>query len=875
MNLVDLALAQPPGEREAYLRSACAGDFPLFDQVWHYVRWEERMAGFLLEPLYSVESAELAFDPGELLDGRFRIMRQVGEGGMGVVYEAADEKLGRRIAVKCAKSGFRKRLPPEVRHASEISHPNVCKIFEIHTAKTDRGEIDFFTMEFLEGETLTERLRSGKLPEPEARAIARQLSAGLAAAHRSQVIHGDLKSNNVILTKEATGGLRAVITDFGLASRTIRGGGPANRSASGVSGGTPDYMAPELWKGGKASAASDIYALGVICYEMLSGMRLDQPDAPWERRLSRKAPRVHPKWDRVIARCLEAEPSRRYRSPEEVGEALAPRSRTTWLAAAAAVALAAVTGLATYRSSAVPPRIVRLALLPFQTGAGTSALGKSLRDETVERLHKVKGSREMRLDVIPPGLVEQNKADTPEKAIRILGASHVFTVTMEGDGSRIRIRAAISDSGSLQLRQWEADFESDERRFIPSALAGIVTAALHLAPAAAPTAVNAAAAADFSAGVEMARRDDRLDGAIPLLVRAVSADADSPLTHARLAQALLLKYHLTGEGRLLEKARISLKSAEKRNSDTALVWFVSGMLGEYKKSYASAEAGLQRARELEPQNADVWRHLGGVYVGSARFQEAKLAYQKAVELDPGYFKNHQDLCLFYDEHDNYEEAVRQCEKAIELAPDFAGAHFTLARVSLDSGHYVEAEREAGEALRLNPKASNALQVLGIALADQGRSQDAIAYFRRAAEALPETEIAYSNLGSIYRLANQPDKAREAYRHAADLAQADLRRNLNDAEVRAHLAYVYARLGNRRDAEYEADQAWQLAPGSVNVAQVLVATYEALNERSRALEFASKAPPEALRRLKHDAQPDLRDLHQDRHFQQLLELYHIQ
>jgi serine/threonine protein kinase len=129
------------------------------------------MNGFLLDPLYPAASYEHPFEPGELLDGRFRIVREIAQGGMGIVYEAVDEKLQRRIALKCAKTGFRKRLPPEVRNATEISHPNVCKIFEIHTASTRQGEIDFITMEFLDGETLADRLTRAPLPEKEARAI--------------------------------------------------------------------------------------------------------------------------------------------------------------------------------------------------------------------------------------------------------------------------------------------------------------------------------------------------------------------------------------------------------------------------------------------------------------------------------------------------------------------------------------------------------------------------------------------------------------------------------------------------------------------------------------------------------------------------------
>ncbi|HJT87103.1 MAG TPA: hypothetical protein VJ732_04585, partial [Bryobacteraceae bacterium] len=130
MNLVDLALARPPAEREAFLRDACAGDRDLLTVTLNYVQWEQRMQGFLLDPLYPAPPPEPALEPGQVLDGRFRIVRHVARGGMGVVYEALDEKLDRRIALKCPRAGCHKRLLPEVRNAQEITHPNVCKIFE-------------------------------------------------------------------------------------------------------------------------------------------------------------------------------------------------------------------------------------------------------------------------------------------------------------------------------------------------------------------------------------------------------------------------------------------------------------------------------------------------------------------------------------------------------------------------------------------------------------------------------------------------------------------------------------------------------------------------------------------------------------------------
>lgn len=199
--LVDLAMARPSEERARYLQSECGNNTDLLNRVWHIVQSEEQMKGFIAEPVVFPVSSEHPFKVGELLQNRFRIVREIARGGMGIVYEAMDEKLERRIALKAAKAGFNKRLPPEVRNASEISHPNVCKIFEIHTATTPEGDIDFITMEFLEGETLSQRLHRG-IAKTEARVIAQQICAGLSEAHRNKVVHGDLKSNNVILTKK-------------------------------------------------------------------------------------------------------------------------------------------------------------------------------------------------------------------------------------------------------------------------------------------------------------------------------------------------------------------------------------------------------------------------------------------------------------------------------------------------------------------------------------------------------------------------------------------------------------------------------------------------------------------------------------------------
>jgi tetratricopeptide (TPR) repeat protein/tRNA A-37 threonylcarbamoyl transferase component Bud32 len=877
MSLVELALGRPPEDRESYLRGACGDDSRLFSEVWSYVQSEQRMQGFLLDPLYPSHSAEHRFQAGELLDGRFRIVREVAQGGMGIVYEARDEKLDRRIALKSAKAGFRKRLPPEVRNASDISHPNVCKIFEIHTASTPQGEIDFLTMEFLDGQTLSERLVSGPLPESEAQTVALQLCAGLAEAHRNRVIHGDLKSNNVILTSGAEGRIRAVITDFGLARRPES----AQRTAqSGALGGTPDYMAPELWKGEKASVASDIYALGVILYELVSGHRPIAPEvsheAPLEERFIRKPPPVDPKWDRVLGRCLDPDPSRRFRDADEVAQALTPRSRRWFQAAAAAVILAVGTGVVTYQRSTAPHETVRLAVLPFEADAATKSLSEGLLQDAGDRLSHVKTGR-AKFTLIPLSDALHNNVDLPAKASTTLGATHTLSGVLRQENGRTTVRAYLTDVRSLiVLAEWPAEYEASELRNMPSALAGMVTSTLKLPPLALATTVNAAAYPAWAEGVSVARGDPkRIDRAMELLEVAAAADPNSPLTYARLAEAQLLKYKLTGEDQWLSRARKSLTSAEQRNPDVAAVRFVSGMINDSSGRYEQARADLQRAIEIEPTNGDFWRQLGDVYKDSNQPPEAVAAFRKAVELQPDYFKNHQHLGAFYFDRYDFAQAVSEYRSMVEVAPDQPDAHFELARPYLNMGRYAEAEHELRLAISLR-ETSNAVHTLAVSLAYQGQDLEAVPYYLRALELGPTAInkfLLYLNLGSSYRRTEQPMNAERAYRTARELAYAQLDRNPKDGYVRSCLAYLSARLGDRLGAESNAIQALELSPGDFTVPWMAALTYEVLGERERTLAVIQPAPDWLLSRLNKFR--DLTDLQKDSRFQALIASHHIQ
>ena len=282
---------------------------------------------------------------GHLVADRYRIARFIGRGGMGEVYEAEDELLHERVALKALAPDLAgdaeaiRRLKREVLLARRITHANVCRSFDF--GQTAGAPQVFLTMELLAGETLRRRLLRGRMQAAAALPLVQQMAAGLEAAHQAGVIHRDFKSDNVLVCPLASGaGERAVVTDFGLARQSAFGvglPGGGRRDPTTIAGtivGTPTHAAPEQLEGRPLTAAADVHALGVVLYEMVTGGLLPFPgrsplevaerrlrqDAPSPRRL---VPDLDPSWDAVILRCLARDPAARFATAGAVAAALA------------------------------------------------------------------------------------------------------------------------------------------------------------------------------------------------------------------------------------------------------------------------------------------------------------------------------------------------------------------------------------------------------------------------------------------------------------------------------------------------------------------------------------------------------------------------
>jgi tetratricopeptide (TPR) repeat protein len=395
--LFNRAIELGPSARGTFILEACGADRWLSDSLASLLRLADSSPSLMDDPAITlgrlaalVEAGGCrTFAQGELVANRFRIVQFLAEGGMGEVYAADDLELSERVALKTIRpllapdQAVLAKFKREVQLARRVTHRNVSRVFDLfrHEASDRDDSIAFVSMELLAGETLSQRIRRlGRLEPADARRIAMDVVAGLAAAHTAGVVHGDLKSGNVILVgqSEGPGGTdeRAVITDFGLAGTLTPLAGDASPPEEVA--GTPAYMAPEQVESGAISVAGDIYSLGVVLFEMIAGdvpFRADSPLATARLRLDRAAPAlravvsgVSADWDRTVRACLQRDPRRRPPSATAVAHLLTGRTRRR-RAVYAVAALCCVVGLSAgvWRWTHLPYRPVAAAQVALDT----------------------------------------------------------------------------------------------------------------------------------------------------------------------------------------------------------------------------------------------------------------------------------------------------------------------------------------------------------------------------------------------------------------------------------------------------------------------------------------------------------------------------
>ncbi len=815
------------------------------------------------------------FAPGQLVAGRFRIVRELGRGGMGAVYQAIDEKLVRTVALKTAQPGHGHRLPPETRAAREVSHFNICKVHDLHSVETPQGEIEFLSMEFIEGETLFARIRThGALTSGEACDLALQLCAGLAQAHRQGVIHGDLKPSNVILAKTPEGAVRAVITDFGLAR--FQSAGEENEAHGGAAG-TYDYMAPELFHGVPPSVASDLYALGVVFHQMLTGAAARWDDAPAEvashestvtlkqvrpgPRQARRCAKLPKPWNSVVAKCLAPLPADRFESADEVADRLLPRRVLRRWAPAGAVLAVALGALAVWPGRNVETP-VRLAVLPVTVHGAPLPTADGLGLDIADRLSGLRHA----FTAIPPAEAARGKVETPQQAKAALGATHALKIDLLNAGQQVTVDSAIVDAGTGDvLGRFHHVYAPREVSVLAKALTAAVTGTFHMR--ARPDTVSADAYPPYIQGINLLRRDPiSADQAIPFLEEAIRRDPTAADPYAGLAEAQIQKSQRGGGPEYLDRAGQNVAKAESLNPDSVKVLLAAGLYQRERGHYEEAVKAWQRAAELSPNSSTPRDRLAGLYTRMDRNDDAVNAFRKAITAEPEYYAPYLDFGLFYLSRAQYKEAEEMFRHVTVLMPGLSSGHMDLGLALMMEGRLPEAEKSLLQARKIRED-SRVLVNLGALYYQETRYAEAAALFGQAATGEASNATILENLGDAYRHLGRSAEMRQAYRKALDLEAAALGRNPRDGVAHARMAFVLAELGDRSRASFEMAQALALNGTDQDVIVDAALTYEALGQRDKALEVLAGAPWRLLRALTQ--QPDVKGLVQDSRFQQLL------
>jgi tetratricopeptide (TPR) repeat protein len=702
------------------------------------------------------------FAPGTLLAGRYHIVRFIAQGGMGEVYEAHDRELGERVALKTVRPdiarrpGSIERLRREMQLARRVTHPNVCRLFDlgVHRMGAQEGvpdaEVRFLTMELLEGETLSRRIHDlGRLSPEQALPLVRQMAAALGTAHEAGIVHRDFKSSNVIIVTSKGGGERAVVTDFGLARAIAPAGGlEASLTGEGSSLGTPAYMAPEQVEGKEAGPAADIYSLGVVMYEMVTGQWPFLGQSPLSiavKRLSEPpiAPRrvvghLDPVWEATILRCLQRQPADRFASTAGVTEALErgrvppsrARARRTAgaLAAAAAVAGAfillahggrlSLDGTAPAASAVAPRRAV--AVLGFknlgrpESAWLSTAVSEMLRTELAagEKVRTIPGESVARMKM------EQALADTDSLAgdslARIrssLGADLVVLGSyLSLEGGRIRLDLRLQDTvrGEVLVSAAEEATEQELFALVTKAGARIRQAlAMGAITEAEASAVRASlpsrpeAARLYAEGLARLRVSDAL-GARAQLEKAVAAEPSHPLPHAALAGAWSA---LGYDGKAREEAQRAFEASRSLSREDRLM---------VEASYRQMNGEWERAVEIHrsllvffPDRLDYGLGLAAAQTASGRGGDALATIQALRGLpapasdDPRIDLAEADAAKALTDFKRQEQAARvAAAKAREQRQLLLLAQARLAEADalVNVGRLEEAQRACEEAL---------------------------------------------------------------------------------------------------------------------------------------------------------------------------------
>ena len=750
------------------------------------------------------------FDAGRVVAGRYRIVRFIARGGMGEVYEAEDLELQGSVALKTIRPEVAEdavaveRFRREIQIARKVTHPNICRVFDVSYDHGGDTDVMFVTMELLTGQTLREKIvKDGPLSTREALPIARQIADGLAAAHRAGVVHRDLKSANVMLVaEEGQGTPRVVITDFGLARASF--GSERTITNTGDILGSPAYMAPEQIEGKPLTPAADIYAFGVVLYEMITRGHPFEAETPLASVLKRlREPATSPRhylpeldlaWEAAILRCLEREPADRFADAREVVQALESgdtaslpsrrRARLRLLAVALGViaVLAAIVAFipwkrvqiapATTTAARATPARRAVAVIGFRNQSGSddvawlsTALTEMLTTEIAagEQVRTIPGEtvartkRELGLD---------DNTGFDARFHNALATDYVVSGSYAAVGDQLRLDVQLHEALGGNVIASFAERGTEDRIFDLVSRAGsrlreklgVASVSPEVASGILASLPSNPAAVRYYAEGLAAYRDYDNRRARELLEKAIEADASFPLAHAALAGAWRA---LGYDARAKQEAQIALEHAAKLPREARLI--IEAQAHVENDRFAQAAEIYQALWRFYPDNLDYATRTVFALVSAGKAGEA-------LAVVDGLKKTWDDPRVDLAEADaaeatsDYARTRAAAQRALQKA-DARGQRLLAARAKISEGYALlrtsqlaasraafEDAKRRYEAVGDRVGAGNALGGIGAVLLDDEKLDEALAIFEQQVRLARETGSRSSEAADTHNIA---------------------------------------------------------------------------------------------------------------------------
>ncbi len=850
----------------------------------------------------------------------YKIVEKIGEGAMGQVYLAEDTKLKRLVALKflpydlTRNEEAKQRFLQEARSASTLDHPHICNIHEIE--ETRDGRI-FICMAYYEGETLKDKISASPLDVEPALEIVIQICDGLSRAHEAGIVHRDIKPGNIMITDRG----QAKILDFGLAKLA----GDAQLTRTGMTVGTALYMSPEQAQGKKVDQRSDVWSIGVVLYEMLTGTRpfkganstaviysiLHDEPAPITN-IKRGLPR---EVESIVERCLRKDASERYQTAEELRKELkraydqiasgsyisvpVPAFARARLARQIAlpVGLAAVAVLVILLTPAGerfnawfglgrPRERTTLAILKFRRATDSpriSALTTGLGNFANDQVAGLEGRRDS-FWVVPASYSLGCGTESPGDAGAELGADFVLTGTL----------ACFADSMSLSLSVYEVDAGMAATEICRTELRDH-RANLGTWQDSLPLAIAEMVGVSLEASVREVLRRDRttvpqafesylaglgylalyeeaadIDSATVTLERSTEEDPSYGRAWAALGEAYWRVYRIRGDSVWAQRGLEACDRALALTPDMARAYNIKGLIYRDTDLYQESADSFRRALAVDPLNAYAYRRLGRLYEERLGEQTvAESVFVEATRNRPRDARARRELARFYVDAQQFKEAALQYEIAAKLAPGDMWLYNGLYYCYDNLGE----SQKATEALERGLAVRESYQTycsLGYDFFYDARYADAARAYQRAVELAEDDDYrVWGDLAeSYYWSPGKQDTARVLFLHAAELAEVLLVTEPTSCEALSNLASYYASAGEEEKSREALGRLLALEPNEAGVWSRIGEVYEILGDRETALHWIGKSLDQGYRTDELLLGPRFKDIRADIRFQSL-------